>query len=395
MQLWVEKYKPKSTKEILSQHKAVDTITGFLQNWKPGKALLFYGPPGTGKTLLAETTAKERGWMLTTLNASDKRNTDSIETQVLESSKNHSLFSKGKLILIDEIDGLSGTSDRGGTQAVIRVIKESKFPVILTANDAYSQKLRTLRNHCVLVKFSKVNSLSIAKRLGEICSSEGIKVEGDVLKNLARWCSGDMRSAVTDLQTICQGTSELKDDDLLSLGFREKGTSVFDILPAIFKSKNPKAAKKAMWECDKGPDEIFWWVESNIHSQFREPDALAKAFDLLSKADMYRQRVMKQQNWAFKGYMVDMMSGISLSGETSHGFVPFKPPDKLIMMGRSKVNRAAINKVADTIGLYTHSSRKVVRKEFLPLVRLILKNKIHSDQGVELKEDDAKAIVSG
>ncbi len=395
MELWTDKYRPGSVGGILSQNKAVEATLSFLSQWKPGKALLFYGPPGTGKTLLAETVARERGWMLTALNASDKRNTDAIESQMLESSKNRGLFSKGRLILIDEIDGLSGNSDRGGAQAVIKVIKESKFPVILTANDPYSSKLKSLRRYCKMVKFSKVHALSIAKRLREICESEGISVRGDVLKNLARWSSGDMRSALADLQGISQRREEIGEDDLLSLGYRERKSNVFEILPAVFKSGNPRAARKAIYECDKDPDEIFWWIESNVHSQFRDPSSLAMALDMLSRADLYRQKVMKQQNWAFKGYMVDLMSGVSLSGETASGFVPFNPPKRLVMLGRSKSSRAKMKPVIEKIGAYTHSSGRVVRREYIPLLRIMLGKGTVPREGMELTEDEGKTLISG
>ena len=47
--LWIEKYRPKSLDEIVSQ----DTVKNALKKTKlTGKMqhLLFYGPPGTGKT---------------------------------------------------------------------------------------------------------------------------------------------------------------------------------------------------------------------------------------------------------------------------------------------------------------------------------------------------------
>ena len=113
MELWTHKYKPGKMSEILSQGTAVSEALRFVETWKPGKALFLYGPPGTGKTLIPEVIAKEKKWMLLQVNASDKRNSEAIEESLTEGSKNTSLFHSSKIILIDEVDGLS-SGDRGG-----------------------------------------------------------------------------------------------------------------------------------------------------------------------------------------------------------------------------------------------------------------------------------------
>jgi replication factor C large subunit len=401
MELWIDKYKPSKFEEIISQNKAISEALKFLKSWKPGRALLFYGPPGVGKTLLAEVLASEKKWFLVSMNASDKRNAEAIEKTLAEASRSKSLFFSGKLILIDEVDGIS-PGDRGGLQAIVKIIKESRFPVILTANDAYLPKLQTLRNYCILIKFSRVNSRSIEKRLREICSKEGIQASDAAIKNLARWSSGDLRSAITDLQTVCQDKKAIGDKDLEVLGYRERTTNIFNILPTIFRSKNLNAARKVIQECDKDPDDIFWWIENNLHLEFTNPKDLANAFDMLSKADMYRQKVIVQQNWRFKAYMIDMMAGVSLAGEPSHRFIPYKPPDKLIRMGQTKHRRATLDVIYERIGAYTHCSKNVVKSGYIPYIKIILKRmkkakakEKFEERGLEFSEDDIKMIVSG
>ena len=50
---------------------------------------------------------------------------------------------KPTLIIMDEIDGLSA-GDRGGSAAVIEVIKKTKIPIICICNDRSSNKVRNL-----------------------------------------------------------------------------------------------------------------------------------------------------------------------------------------------------------------------------------------------------------
>ena len=47
--LWIEKYRPKSIDEIVSQEIVKNALKKTIQTGKM-QHLLFYGPPGTGKT---------------------------------------------------------------------------------------------------------------------------------------------------------------------------------------------------------------------------------------------------------------------------------------------------------------------------------------------------------
>lgn len=400
MELWTEKYKPKKISEIVGQDKVIKEVIRWLNEWKPGKALLLTGPPGVGKTLIAETISREYGWLLIQLNASDERNAEAIEKQLTEATKEKPLFYKGKLILIDEVDGITA-NDRGGVNAIIKIVKTSKFPVLLIANDPYSQKLQPLRAYAQIVKLSRIDTRTIEKRLKEICEKEGVKVEGNLLRDLARWSSGDLRSAINDLQMLCQDKKEIKESDLEALGFREREVSIYNILPTIFRSKNINAVMKALENCEKDPDEVFWWVESNIPYEFTNREVLAKAFDILSKADIFRQKVSEQQNWRFKMYMSEMMAGISLVGESSHHFVKYVPPDRFSILSKLKSQRAKMAEIYEKLARYTHSNEKVVKNYYLPYIKVMLSSKKKSElkgetkEGMDLTKEEIDLITSG
>ena len=70
-------------------------------------------PPGTGKTTLAHVLAYDMEYELYELNASDMRNKSSLNERLKPVLEQKSLFESGKVILIDEVDGISG-EDRGG-----------------------------------------------------------------------------------------------------------------------------------------------------------------------------------------------------------------------------------------------------------------------------------------
>ena len=391
--LWTEKYKPKKLDDVAGQTKVIQDILKWYDSWKQGeRPILLYGPPGVGKTLIAEVLAKEKSLYLVQMNASDKRNADAIEKHLSEAVKSQPLFYKSKLILIDEVDGVT-SEDRGGLTSLMKLIKKSRFPVIMTANDPYKSKLRTLRAHCRLIRVSRVNVLSIAKRLRDICKKEGIEVDDNIVKSLARWSSGDMRSAIVDLQTLCEGKDKVTMKDLEVLGFRERELSIFDILPTILRSKSIKAARQAIKNCDKDPDEIFWWIEHNISNEFKDPEELAEAYDLLSKADIFRQWVLKQQNWRFKAYMIDMLAGMSLIGGERHSFVQYKSPQKFATLANMKKLKEEYGKFYDKMVKYVHSSTRTVKNQYMPCLRFIIsKGKGLGKEGLEVTEDEIELL---
>ena len=397
--VWTEKHKPARVQEIVGQPKAVAEALAFIDSFTPGKAAMFTGPAGVGKTLLVETLARERNLLLLQLNASDGRTADEIQGFFADASRTRSLFHKGKILLLDEVDGISGT-DRGAATAIIQIIKESVYPVFLIANDPWSQKLRPLRPYVKPIKFSKVHSASLEKRLREICEKEGITHQGMVLKNLARWSQGDLRSAINDLQTLGEGKKEIADSDLESLGYRERETTIFDILPTVFKSRSMSASRRAIQSTDKDADEVFWWVENNIPLEF-PTDRLADAYDLLSRADIFRARVSQQQNWRLKAIMSDMLSGISVvKGEShapQHGFMMYQAPQKILMMGRTKSERALRESMCKKIGEVTHTSTRVVKRDYLPYMKMILRKDPGQQKSgqVQLNQDEMGLLLEG
>ncbi|HDD46566.1 MAG TPA: replication factor C large subunit [Candidatus Aenigmarchaeota archaeon] len=372
--LWTEKYKPKTIEGIIGQKKQKEEILNFIRNFRPKVAMLVYGPPGVGKTLTIEVIASQEKLLLVSMNASDVRNKTEIERNLLEISKGKPLFYKGVIILIDEVDGIAGKDDKGAVGAIINIIKHSKYPVFLIANDPWKPKLRELRKYCKMVKFGKIDTRSIEKKLKEICKAEGIEVDEKVIKNLARWSQGDIRSAIIDLQTLGEGKKKIVERDLEILGYRERENEIFNVLFTIFHSGSIMASKRAIDSCDKDADEIFWWIENNITKEFSDAKKIAKAFDILSKADIFRSIVSKQQNWRFKLYMIDMIASISLIGkEEHHKYIKYEPPKKISMMALTKSKRGELEELYREIGKYVHASTAIVKKYYVPYLKYFVK----------------------
>ena len=145
-----EKYRIKKYFDIVKQDSAVEEVKKFLKEFPKKKAIILYGPAGTGKTSLALAAAKENNFEVLELNSSDLRNKAQLEAVLKPAAQQISLFKKGKILLVDEVDGVTGT-DIGGIPELLRLIETTKFPMIMTCNDVWQSKLSQLRQKCKIV----------------------------------------------------------------------------------------------------------------------------------------------------------------------------------------------------------------------------------------------------
>ncbi|HLD16016.1 MAG TPA: AAA family ATPase, partial [Candidatus Nanoarchaeia archaeon] len=228
-----QKYKPESLKDIQGNQETFFKLRKAVSEKKP---VLLYGPPGIGKTISVHVLASELNFELIEVNASDTRNKDSIHSIVGAAASQMSLFSKGKIILIDEIDGLSGKEDRGGVQEVASILSEVKQPVVVIANDPWDSKFSTLRKKCMLLELKSLSSFEILRFLEKISKQENIKINPEELNALAVFSKGDLRAAINDLETLSSIKKEITKQDIDNLGFRERKESILIALKKIFKS---------------------------------------------------------------------------------------------------------------------------------------------------------------
>jgi len=375
--MFVEKYKPKNLSEVVGQDRVLKKVVFWFKNWKPGKALLLYGPTGVGKTSSIEVIAAENNYDFIEMNASDYRTAKQIKEVFGQSAQQQSLFKRGKVFMIDEIDGLAGREDRGGVGEIIKIIKSSRHPIVLTANDAWNKKLRSLRRHCMLVEFGKISVNDIEKRLKQICKDEKLKCNQAALRELAKVVEGDLRSAINDFETLSRGREKITTEDVNTLSKRERGKTIYDALKIIFKTESTLAARLALNGLDMPPEDVMWWIENNIAREYVDADEIATAFDALSKADIFKAWIRKRQNWRFRAYMVDMMTGgVSAAKKNVYRkFTRYEYPSNIIILGRSKMRRAAAKKLFSEMSKLLHCSTSTFRRDYLPFLKIMMKNK--------------------
>ena len=178
---WTIKHKPHSLSEVVGNSKGLQELSKWVKSWEKGvpkkRAAFLYGPPGVGKTVSVEALANDLGMELVERNASDYRTADAVKQFAGLASQYGTLYGRRRLVLLDEMDGITGKADRGGVREVIKVVKEARCPVVLVANNAYDPRFSTLRRYCLLIEFKKPTVLQVVSHLRRVCKREGIEVD--------------------------------------------------------------------------------------------------------------------------------------------------------------------------------------------------------------------------
>ncbi|MCS7120663.1 MAG: replication factor C large subunit [Nitrososphaerota archaeon] len=377
---WTVKYKPKTLTEVIGNEDAKRKVLEWIKSWERNipkkRALFIYGPPGVGKTAAVEALANDLNMELVQSNASDYRTAEDVERFVGRAAQLGTLFGKRRLILFDEIDGISGTEDRGGLHLITQIINKTSSPIIVIANNAYDQRFATLRNMTELVEFKKPARTEIEKHLKRICNLEGIEADASAIRFIAERADGDVRSAVNDLQALAQGWRTLTYDDVSWLAPRDRKDVIFNVLRNILYAKDVITAKRAVDMADVDPDMLFEWVYENIPYHIKDPKELSSAMNMMALADIYRNRIRATQNWSLMRYYLDFMTaGVSVAwSKKASGWVPFKFPTRISQMSSSKVDRTMLAEIGMKIRRRCHISAARAIKEVLPFLRIIFKN---------------------
>lgn len=209
--LWVEKYRPKKLSEIvLSEElrKHLENISEDIPH------LLFYGRAGIGKTTTAKVLIQDiLKCQYLYINASDESGIDTIRNKVITFAKTRSIDGQKKVILLDEMDAMSGSAMR-----ILRNVMEeysSTCRFILTCN-YYSKVIEPIRSRCVIFNL-KPDLKGCVERCIQVLKQESIAYE-DKLADLVKFIKErfpDMRRTINDLQKACiTGTMNLFKSDL-------------------------------------------------------------------------------------------------------------------------------------------------------------------------------------
>jgi chromosome transmission fidelity protein 18 len=255
--MWTEKYRARKFADLIGDERTHRSVLRWLKGWDPivfpslakqkqpkqgdeegershRKILLLTGPPGLGKTTLAHVCARQAGYEVLEINASDDRSKDVVKGRIrdavgTENVKSLNTEAKAKklgnagrplCVVVDEVDGVVSGSGAGGEGGFIKALIDLVYldqknshrtafqgsttgqkkkgdgfrllrPLILICNDVYHPSLRPLRtsNVAEIIHVRQVPLENVVQRMKSILEREGIPCDGDGVRRLceATW----------------------------------------------------------------------------------------------------------------------------------------------------------------------------------------------------------------
>lgn len=256
--MWTEKYRARKFTDLIGDERTHRSVLRWLKGWEsivfPGlaksradkssqndngeedsmhrKVLLLSGPPGLGKTTLAHVCAKQAGFEVLEINASDDRSKDVVKGRIRDAlgtenvkgmnvevgDKKVRRAGKPVCVVVDEVDGVTGGSGSGGEGGFMKALidlvlldqrnakralegnsgkkrKGDDFrfmrPLILVCNDLYHSSLRPLRASAIaeMITVRQAPLENVVQRVKFIFDREGIRCDNDGARRLceAAW----------------------------------------------------------------------------------------------------------------------------------------------------------------------------------------------------------------
>lgn len=374
------KYRPKTIEEVVDQEDAKSRLLKWLESWENGrpskKAALLHGPPGCGKTSLVEAIARSRRYQLFEMNASDARRREDIERIVKMASRSGALTGSRKIILLDEVDGMDPRADAGGVEALVEVIKNAMNPIIMTANNPYKQHLYPLRELAEMIELKRLSEKDVKTVLKKICNAERILCEDAALGDIAKRSEGDLRSAINDLEAIAAADGKVTLEAVRRIAtYRNRVYAPYEALSDLFNARSIIQARAAVESTDLTPDEFIVWINEHIPTYYEDPEEIARAYEALSRADVYMGRIVREQNWDLLRYALEMMGpGVAFARKSyKYKWKAFKSPERLKLLRETKRSREIMESIAELLSKHLLVSKSVIKSDVIPFLRVIFR----------------------
>ena len=336
--LWVDKYEPRSIKEIVGNGSAVGRLVDWLKKWNSGttpRACLLSGPPGVGKSLSAKLACGACKFGVIEFNASDCRSKSAVDFLAATLSGSRTFGTTGGFtphcLIMDEVDGMSA-GDRGGGAALIQLIKKSKIPVIAICNDRMHVKVRSLANHCLDLKFGRPAKGDVLERVKAILEAEKLAVSPELIDQIVEGANCDVRQIFNQLQL----SSHIASKD------RSGMLSAFEACRQILAPPKPLSVNERLDLFFVDYELIPLLVQQNYLKCFSQVSNLPKAAALLSLGDVISRAIRTDMHW-------NLLPEFGLIGSV------FVPPPTLSREGYSPYPEFPV-----WFGKYSHG-RKVAR----------------------------------
>ncbi len=363
--MWSEKYRPQIISDMVGNEEARAAIIEWFVKWRKGtKPLLLVGPPGIGKTTIAYLVAKQFGYDMIGLNASDVRSKSRINEILTPVLANVSVMGT-PMIFVDEVDGIHGRGDYGGASALVDILKEPTVPIVLAANSDDSDKMKSIKKVVKTIQFKKIPPRLLRVYLENILKKQGAKLTPGALIKVIDKSKGDIRSMINLTQSLVTGFNPQTEKTFESI-------NVEDGVNAFFKANSIEEARIVLYSIQIDPREKINAFYSSIVTSDLDNSTLAKYLETISEADMLFGKIMKTQNWRLLRYLNDVLIKLYQNDDRIR-YTKYNLSWPLL--NRIRWDGAKIKSLSSIMARKLHLSSSFFVTSCLPFVLFCIKNK--------------------
>jgi replication factor C large subunit len=363
--MWSEKHRPQIISDMVGNEESRAAIMEWFAKWKKGtKPLLLVGPPGIGKTTIAYLVAKQFGYDMIGLNASDVRSKSRINEILTPVLGNVSVLGT-PMIFVDEVDGIHGRGDYGGAAALVDILKEPMVPIILAANDDTADKMKSIKKVVKTIPFKRIPPRLLRVYLENILQKENAKLSPGSLIKVIDKSRGDIRSMINLTQSLVTGFNPQTETSFEKI-------SIEDGVNAFFKANSIEEARSVLYSMQIDPRQKIDAFYSSVITSNLDNHTLAKYLDAISSADILYGKIRKTQNWRLLRYLNDILIKLYQNDERIR-YTQYNLSWPLL--NRIRWDGAKIKKLSSVLAKKLHLSSSVFVTFCLPYVLFCIKNK--------------------
>ncbi|XP_003380579.1 ATPase, AAA family [Trichinella spiralis] len=423
--MWVDKYKPKSIKQVIGQHgpkSCLNKLLNWLRHWNhyhgdgqrkksvdkrsshatddgaQFKAALLSGPPGIGKTTTAQLCCQELGIPYLELNASDSRNKKLIEEHFSESIKSRSVDQYFRVnsndgterrssstffdhvLIMDEVDGMSGNEDRAGVQELIDLIKRTRSALMTVAY------------------------------------KEGLKIPPQALDQLIEGANHDIRQVLHHLSLLAAQNRGIDFDQARQAALQAKKDTtqnIFESTRLLFKysdgsQKSSFDDRMELFFSDYSAVPLFVQenylncVPKDAVDQLQKMELFSDAAELIALGDIVDRQIRTLSNWSL--LTVQGMFSTALPCELLKGFMQGQIAFPAWFGKNSKYSKLKriLQQLSTHMTLHISATSDDLNVDYLPrlrsaVVKLLVDNDakgaVEQCQAYDLTREDVEAMM--
>ena len=317
MDLWVNKYSPKTPRQVAGNPKAVKDVFEWVNNFnckQKMKILLLIGKPGVGKTSTVTAVANVLKRELKEFNASDTRTPKMLKDLLFDTGSLKSYFdttnnqfgknmsSQSQIILMDEVDGMQASA----VSELILLAEKSKWPVLCICN-VETPAVRKLATKSDKVRFYSISKSTIVSFAQSILKKENQFMSEEELIDLVEYTDGDMRKTINELQFICTNRTNncsRESGENTNMISEISEDTIFNMVQKLINSNVTVEQMIQYYFADSFFVPLF--VQENylnaiqIHSKSKLEEDLKRITDIadsLSQSDLVQRNIYQYQNF--------------------------------------------------------------------------------------------------